>query len=153
MGIIVQCQKLVLVAILKQNHFFFQICFKNVNVSMFFTFEPNFIAKFLWKSGFSNFDHLTFFVKRKFVFWPPFWNETFLIVLFADIWLFVCVCTHCASFVPKFLQEGTQKWMGPSGPPPPLCTNGSEKVKVTSREIDSVREYDSTKPTKLKCSK
>ena len=35
--------------------------------------------------------------------------------------------TYGASFVSKFLWESTQKLMGPSGPPPPLCTNGSEK--------------------------
>ena len=39
---------------------------------MFFNFEPNFIEKFLWESGFSNFGHVTIFAKRKFVFWPPF---------------------------------------------------------------------------------
>ena len=27
------------------------------------------------------------------------------------------VYTYGASFVPKFLRESTQKWMGPSGPP------------------------------------
>ena len=47
---------------------FFKFYFKNVNVFMFFNFEPNFIEKFLWKSGFSNFGHMTFFAKRKFVF-------------------------------------------------------------------------------------
>ena len=39
---------------------------------MFFNFEPNFIEKFLWESGFSKFGHVTVFAKRKFVFWPPF---------------------------------------------------------------------------------
>ena len=47
-------------------------------------------------------------------------TKHFLIVLFADIWLFwvySTVYTYGASFVPKFLQESAPKWMGPSGPP------------------------------------
>ena len=39
---------------------------------MFSYFEPNFIEKFHWENDFSNFGHVTIFVKRKFVFWPPF---------------------------------------------------------------------------------
>ena len=52
--------------------FFFKFDFKNVNVFMFFDVEPNFMERFLCESGFSNFGHVTIFVKRKFVFWPPF---------------------------------------------------------------------------------
>ena len=39
---------------------------------MYSYFEPNFIEKFLWESGFSIFGHLTIFAKQKFGFWPPF---------------------------------------------------------------------------------
>ena len=35
---------------------------------MFSYFEPNFIEKFYWESGFSNFGHVTIFAKWKFVF-------------------------------------------------------------------------------------
>ena len=35
------------------------------------------------------------------------------------------VHTFGANFVPKFLRESTQKWLGPSGSP--LCTKGSGK--------------------------
>ena len=45
----------------KQN--FLKIYFKNVNVFMFSYFEPNFIEKFHWESGFSNFGHVTIFAK------------------------------------------------------------------------------------------
>ena len=45
-------KNLVLAAILKWNIFFFKFYFKDVNVFMFFNLEPNFIEKFLWKSGF-----------------------------------------------------------------------------------------------------
>ena len=60
---------------------------------MFFNFEPNFIEKFLWESGFSNFGHVTIFAKRKFVFGRHFETKHFLIVLFADICFFL-VYTH-----------------------------------------------------------
>ena len=55
---------------------------------MFSYIEPNFIEKIDRESGFSYFGHVTIFAKRKFVFWPPFWNATFFNVLFADLWLF-----------------------------------------------------------------
>ena len=32
-----------------------------------FNFEPNFIEKFFWESGFSKFGHVTFFAERQFV--------------------------------------------------------------------------------------
>ena len=44
----------------------------NVNVFMFSYFEPNFIEKFLWESGFSNFGQNRNDVKQKSVIWPPF---------------------------------------------------------------------------------
>ena len=51
---------------------------------MFFTFEPNFVEKFLGESDVLNFGHVTFFMKLKFVFFffffsPPFFKETILI--------------------------------------------------------------------------
>ena len=88
---------------------------------MFFNFGPNFIAKFFWESGFSKILVRWLFreTKIRFFFWPPFWNETFLIVLFTDIKIVVLrVYTYGSSFVPKFLREITQKGMGPSGPSP-----------------------------------
>ena len=39
---------------------------------MFSYFEPNFIEKFFWESGFSNFGHMTVFAKWNLVYWPPF---------------------------------------------------------------------------------
>jgi len=54
------------------EYFFFKFYFRNVNVLMFCYFEPNFTEKFLRESGFSNFGHVTFFAKSKFVFWLPF---------------------------------------------------------------------------------
>ena len=53
---------------------FFKFYFSNVNLFMFSYFEPNFIEKSFWESGFSNFGHMTVFAKWKLVFWPPFWN-------------------------------------------------------------------------------
>ena len=58
---------------------------------MFFNFEPNFIEKFLRKSGFSNFGHVR---KTKICFLAAILKQNvFLIVLFTDIWLF-WVYTH-----------------------------------------------------------
>ena len=56
---------------------------------MFSYFEPTFIEKFLWESGFSNFGHVTTFAKRKFVFLAAIWkrNIFWMTVLFADLWL------------------------------------------------------------------
>ena len=54
--------KLVSTAIFKQNNFF-KFYFKNVNVFVLSYFEPNFIEKFNWESGFSNFGHVTIFAK------------------------------------------------------------------------------------------
>ena len=80
---------------------FFKQNVRNANVFMFSYFEPNFIYKFLWKCGFSNFGYEVFFVKRIIVFWSPFWNRTFF------PWLMVVlgVYRYCASFVPQFLRE------------------------------------------------
>ena len=76
---------------------------------MFSYFEPTFIEKFDWESGFSNFGHVIIFVKRKFIFWRPFWNATFFFnvffFFFADLWFFLGVYKYGVSFVPKFLQE------------------------------------------------
>ena len=71
---------------------------------MFSYFEPNFIEKFHWESGFSNFGHVIIFAKRKLIFWRPFWNATFFNGFFADLWFFLGVYNG-VSFVPKFLQE------------------------------------------------
>ena len=94
--------------------FFFKFCIKNVNVFLFFKFQSNLIAKFLWKSGFSNFGHVTIFTKRKFIFWPPFWNET----LFDCSFLLIYCCLRCihilwCKYGPQFLRKNTQKWLGP----------------------------------------
>ena len=48
-------------------------------------------------------------------------QNIFFIILFTDIWVFWVYTHNGGSFVPKFLRESTQKWMGPSGPP--FCTN------------------------------
>ena len=102
-----------------KRFFFSKFNFKNAIVFMFLNFEPNFKEKFLWESGFSNFGHLTFFSRKEnSIFGQHFETKHFLIVLFADVWLF-WVYTHMVQiFVLKFLRESTQKWMGPSGPPP-----------------------------------
>ena len=68
---------------------FFKFYFKNVNVLMFSYFEPNFIEKFHWESGFSNFDHVTIFREMKIHFLAAILKRNiFLNVLFADLWLF-----------------------------------------------------------------
>ena len=56
---------------------------------MFYYFEPNFIAKLLRESGFSNFGHVTMkFAKRKFVFGRHFGTfEISTIFFFAALWL------------------------------------------------------------------
>ena len=86
---------------------FFKFYFKNVNVFMFSYFEPNFNEKYHWESGFSNFGQMTIFAKWKFIFWPPFWNETFFKMFFLLIYGWLGVCRYGASFVPKFLREST----------------------------------------------
>ena len=45
--------------------FFFKLYFKNVNVFIFSYFELDFIEKFHWESGFSNFGHVTIFAPKK----------------------------------------------------------------------------------------
>ena len=93
--------------------FYYKFYFKNVNIFMFSWFEPNFIEKFYWKSGFSNFGHVTIFAKRKFFFWPPFGNDTFFNVLFADVYLFLytdMVQVLYRNFTGKNLKMVGSKW-------------------------------------------
>ena len=52
-----QYQKIVLDAILKRI-FFFKCYFSKSKVFMFYYFVPNFIEKFFWESGFSNFGQI-----------------------------------------------------------------------------------------------
>ena len=53
---------------------------------MFSYFELNFIEKFHWESGFSNFGHVTIFMKQKLGFFCcHFETKHFLNVLFADL--------------------------------------------------------------------
>ena len=77
------------------NRIFF-FYFKNVNVFMFFNFEPRFIEKFFWESGFSKFWSSDFFRKTKIHFFGShFEMKHYLIILFSVIklWLF-WVYTH-----------------------------------------------------------
>ena len=92
------------------NRFFFlNFILQNINVFIFFYFEPNFIVKVLWESGVfsSNFGHVTFFEKRKFVIWPPFCNGTFFEYSFCWFMVVLGVNRYDASFVPKSLQGST----------------------------------------------
>ena len=78
-------------------------------------FESNFIEKFLWESGFSNFDHVTIFAKRIFIFWPPSWNGTFLECSFCWFMIVLSVDRYGVSFVPeiptgKYLKMVESKW-------------------------------------------
>ena len=52
---------------------------------MFSYFEPNFIEKFHWESGFSNFGHVIIFAKRKFIFGGHFETQQFFNGFFADL--------------------------------------------------------------------
>ena len=67
-------------------------------------FEPNFIEKFHWESGFSNFGQVTIFAKRKCFLAAIFKRKIFWMFFFADLWLFLGVYRYGASFVPKFLR-------------------------------------------------
>ena len=86
-------------------------------------------AKFYWKiplgKSFSNFGRETFFTKRKFVFGFHFKTKHFLIVLFADIWLF-WVYTHMVQvlYQNSYRKVLKNEWVQV---PPSLCTNGSKK--------------------------
>ena len=93
---------------------------ENVNVFMFFNFEPNFIQKFLRESVFFfKFWSRDFFHEAKnFFFGLHFKTKHFLIVLFADIWLFWVYAHMVQVSCRNFLREIAQKWMGSSGPLP-----------------------------------
>ena len=54
---------------------------------MFSYFERNFIGKFLWESGFSNFGHVTIFAKQNRVLAAILYGNI-LKFFFADLWLF-----------------------------------------------------------------
>ena len=99
--------------------------FKTVHVFMFFNFQPNFIEKFLRENVFSNFGHVTFFAKQKFVFWPPFWTETFFDLSFC--WYMVVVLGVYimvqVSYQNSYGKVLKNEWVLD----PSLCTNGSEK--------------------------
>ena len=60
---------------------------------MFSYFEPNFLEKFLWERGFSNFGQNRNDAKQKSVIWPPFWNGTTFLNFFPGLWFFI-VRTH-----------------------------------------------------------
>ena len=96
---------------------FFKFYFSNVNLFMFFYFEPNFIEKFLWESGFSNFGHVTFFTKRKFVFWPPFWNGAKFFHFFSGNMVVISVCIYGVKIILKFRWESGFLWGVPWSPP------------------------------------
>ena len=87
---------------------------------MFSYFEPNFLEKFLWESGFSNFCQNQNDTKQKSVIWQPFWNGTTFLIFFPGLWFFI-VHTH---MVQISLQNSGRKvvfyaWV-PRNPPPPL---------------------------------
>ena len=92
---------------------------------MFFNFKPNFIEKFVWETGFSNFGHVTVLRND-----DLFWNETFLIVLFAsivlvaDILLF-WVYTHFQNSCKKVLKN---EWVHVD--PPPSCAQTGVKSSL-----------------------
>ena len=73
---------------------------------------------------FSNFGHLTFFAKWKWVYWQPFWNGKCFFIFFlggGDLWL-----PKMYTDTVKFRAEiPTGKCF--LGSWPRLCTNGSEK--------------------------
>ena len=85
--------KIFLAAIFKENNCF-QILFQKYKSFMFSYFEPDFIEKFFWESGFSNLGHMTVFVRQNFVFGHHFETEHFwsFFFFFANLWLFK-VCT------------------------------------------------------------
>ena len=91
---------------------------------MFSYFELNFIEKYVWESGFSNFGHVTTFAKQKFVFLATILKRNIFECSFYSFMGVLGIYRYGVSFVPKFLPESTKmvgsKWI-------PLCTNGSEK--------------------------
>ena len=102
------------------------------------------------------------FTKRKFVYWPPFWNETFFIILFADICFFFSVHTHmvqvsyrkfygnvlknewvqvdllhCAHGSEKYLRHLSVNPRPPKGQPPPPPCDFSLATFLGSRRLAS----------------
>ena len=64
--------------------------FSSVNVFMISSYETNFVEKFLWEIGLSNFCRNQNDTKWKSIIWPPFWKGIFIIFyFFAWIWLFL----------------------------------------------------------------
>ena len=90
---------------------------------MIFYFEPNFIEKFLWESGFSNFGRNRNDAKWKSVIWPPFWNGTNILYFFSWKMVVISVYTYGVKIIKKFRWESGFLWGGSMEPP--LCTNGS----------------------------
>ena len=98
-------------------------CQVYVNVFMISYFEPNFIVKFLWESGFSNFGRNRNDVKWKSVIWPPFWNGTNILYFFYWNMVVISVYTYGVKIIKQFRWESSFLWGGYMEPP--LCTNGS----------------------------
>ena len=107
---------------LQTKYLFLKFHFKNVNVFMFFNFQQNFVEKFIWESGFSNFDHAT--LRTKICILAAILKQIFF-------WFFLLLiygCFGCVHIWYKFcakIPEGKYFSGGPTEPP--LCTNRSEK--------------------------
>ena len=97
-------RKLVLATNFKQNNCV-QILFQKCKCIHILLLWAKFHWKLLWEKGFSNFGHVTIFMKRKFIFWPPFWKKTFLECSFCWFMFVSGVYRYGASFVLKFRQE------------------------------------------------
>ena len=95
-------------------------------------FEPNFIEKFLWESGFSNFGQIEMTRNKNRLFGRHFKTvQHFHFLFFSELLTFI-VHTY---MVQISLQNSGGKvvfygWV-PRNPPPPLGTNGSKSTLVT----------------------
>ena len=89
---------------LNRIFFFFKFYFKNINVFMSPTLSEILLQKSFEKVVFQIL--ITWLVaKRKFVFWPPFWNGTFFECSFCWFMVVLGAYRYSASFVPKFVRE------------------------------------------------
>ena len=80
---------------------------------MFSYFEPNFLEKFFWESGFSNFGQNRIDTKQKSVILPPFWNGTTFLIFFSRIVIFYSPYTYGTNFIAKFRWESGFLRLGP----------------------------------------
>ena len=91
---------------------------------MFSYFEPNFIEKFLWKSGFANFGKNRNDAKIKIGYLAAILKRYNIFIFFSELWFFYSPYIYGANFIAKF---PWQKWfstVGSLGPPPPWAPTG-----------------------------